>query len=119
VVGYHATRQAGIHLKGKDVLILGGGPIELALISNLKACEVGQIVFSESTEKRSRAARDLFSRIVDPRSENVGEVCRQLIKGKGVDVVYDCAGVQVAMYAALDALTFEGNYVKIAPWENL
>ena len=117
VVGYHATQQAGVDLEGKDILILGAGPIGLALISNLIACRVRQILLSEPTEKRSRTARKWVKRIIDPTSENVGDLCRQLTEGEGVDVVFDCAGVQLAMDAGLDALRSKGTYVNIAQWE--
>ncbi|OQU97386.1 hypothetical protein CLAIMM_03320 [Cladophialophora immunda] len=117
VVGYHATQQAGVGLEGKSILILGAGPIGIALISNLRACGVKQILLSEPTAKRSLTAKDLVERIIDPRSENVGDVCRQRTDNKGVDVVFDCAGVQVAMDAGLDALSFKGTYVNIAQWE--
>ena len=118
VVGYHATKQAGVDLEGKDVLILGAGPIGLALISNLRACRVKQIFLSEPTAKRSLTAKDLVEHIIDPRADDVGEVCRRLTNGKGVDVVFDCAGVQAAMEAGFDAIRFKGIYVNIAQWEN-
>ncbi len=117
VVGYHATQQAGVNLEGKSILILGAGPIGMALISNLRACRVKQILVSEPTAKRSLTVKDLVERIIDPRSEDVGDVCRQLTHDKGVDIVFDCAGVQVAMDAGLDALAFKGTYVNIAQWE--
>lgn len=117
VVGYHATQQAGVDLEGKDILILGAGPIGIALISNLRACRVRQILLSEPTAKRSETAKDLVERVINPRSENVSQVCRQLTDNKGVDVVFDCAGVQVALEAGLDSLRFKGVYVNIAQWE--
>lgn len=117
VVGYHATQQADTDLHGKDVLILGAGPIGIALVSNLRAQGVSKILLSEPTLKRSQTARDLVERIIDPRLEDVGQVCRDLTDGSGVDVVFDCAGVSVAMDSGLEALRFKGTYVNIAQWE--
>lgn len=118
VVGYHATQQAGLELEGKDVLILGAGPIGLALIFNLIALRVRQIFLSEPTDRRSRTAKGLVQMVIDPRSENVGEACRRFTDNKGVDVVFDCAGVQAAMDDGFDALGSKGVYVNIAQWEN-
>lgn len=117
VVGYHATQQADTDLRGKDVLILGAGPIGIALISNLRACGVRKILLSEPTLKRSQMARNLVDRIIDPRLEDVAQVCRGMTDGTGVDVVFDCAGVSVAMDAGIEALRFRGIYVNIAQWE--
>lgn len=116
VVGHHALRQAATDLKGMDVLISGAGPIGLSLIFNLKACEVGRILLSEPTAKRSSLAQTLVERAIDPNSENVGQVCRQFTNGKGVDVVFDCAGSQAALDAGLEALRYGGVYVNIAQW---
>lgn len=117
VVGHHAVRQAAVDLKGKTVLILGAGPIGLALIFNLMACDTKQILLSEPTAQRSALAKTLVQKVINPKLDDVGEVCRQLTNGKGVDVVFDCAGVQAALNAGIEALRSGGIYVNIAQWE--
>ena len=117
VVGHHAAKQAGIKLEGLDVLIVGGGPIGVAMISVLKAQRVKRIFVSEPTAKRWQHAKGMVDRLIDPKSEKVGDVCRQLTGGKGVDVVFDCAGVQAGLEAAFDAITHLGTFVNVAVWE--
>jgi threonine dehydrogenase-like Zn-dependent dehydrogenase len=117
VVCHHAAKVAGVKLEGLDVLILGGGPVGCALISILKAHKVGRILLSEPTAKRKEQNKDSVDRIIDPRSENVGDICRELTGGKGVDVVFDCAGVQPGLDAGFDALKRGGTFVNVAVWE--
>ncbi|EXJ59802.1 hypothetical protein A1O7_03949 [Cladophialophora yegresii CBS 114405] len=117
VVCHHAAKVAGVNLKGLDVLILGGGPVGSALISILRAHEVGRIFLSEPTAKRKEQNKEVVDRVIDPRSEKVGDVCRELTGGKGVDVVFDCAGVQPGLEAGFDALKHSGTYVNVAVWE--
>ncbi|KAJ9611290.1 putative diacetyl reductase [(R)-acetoin forming] 2 [Cladophialophora chaetospira] len=117
VVCHHAAKAAGIPLKGLNVLILGGGPVGSALISILRAHEVGKIFLSEPTETRREQNKESVDRIIDPRTEKVGNICRESTGGKGVDVVFDCAGVQVALEAGFDAIRHSGVFVNIAVWE--
>jgi len=50
-------------------------------------------------------------------SEDLGEVCRRLTDGKGIDVVFDCAGVQAALESAFDAIAFGGTWINATMWE--
>jgi threonine dehydrogenase-like Zn-dependent dehydrogenase len=117
VVCHHAAKVAGVSLEGLNVLILGGGPVGAALISILRAHKVGQIFLSEPTAKRREQNRSAVDKAIDPRSEKVGDICRELTGGTGVDVVFDCAGVQVALEAGFDAIKHAGIFVNIAVWE--
>jgi threonine dehydrogenase-like Zn-dependent dehydrogenase len=54
--------------------------------------------------------------VSDPTIENIGERCRGVTCGEGVDVVFDCAGVERALKAGMDALKYEGVYVNVAGW---
>lgn len=116
-VVHHASKMAGHSLQGSDVLIVGGGPIGIAMISVLRAHDVQKVFLSEPTATRWRHAKGSVERVIDPTTENVGAVCRELTNGKGVDVVFDCAGVQPGLQAALDALKHGGTLVNVAVWE--
>lgn len=118
VVCHHAAKAPGINLEGLDILIVGGGPIGVAMISVLRAHRVGKIFLSEPTAKRWEHARGVVDRVIDPKTEKVGDICRELTAdGKGVDVVFDCAGVQPGLDAGVDALTHGGSVVNVAVWE--
>jgi len=117
VVGHHVANCAGVDLAGLDVLVVGSGPIGYALFLVLKARKVRQILVSEPTVVRRQRAAELVDMTIDPRKEDVGSVCRKATGGRGVDVVFDCAGIEAGLKAAFDALTPGGTLVNVAQWE--
>ncbi|KAK5146163.1 hypothetical protein LTR32_002203 [Rachicladosporium monterosium] len=119
-VGRRALTQSGVLVgewKEKAVLVLGGGPIGVAVVWNLKAFGAERVFISEPTALRQRQCRGLVERVFDPRMEGVAEECRKLTGGEGMDVVIDCAGVGPAMRDGMDALRRKGTYVNVAGWE--
>lgn len=116
-VAYHAIKTINASVEGLDVLIVGGGPVGYAIACALRAENVKSILVSEPTLKRREQATAVVDKVIDPRSENVGEVCRSSTGGKGADIVFDCAGIQVGLEAAFDAIVRGGYYVNVAVWE--
>lgn len=116
-VGHHAVKAAGISLEGRDVLVLGGGPVGLALLPTLRAQRPRSIFLSEPTATRANNAHGVVDKVINPISENVGDSCRNFTNGKGVDVVFDCAGVPQALAGGIDALIRCGSYVNMAVWD--
>lgn len=117
-VVHHAVKESGItDWKDRSILILGGGPIGFALILDLKAHGATNIIVSEPTVKRRQQVSEFAQTTINPIEENVGDRCRDLTGGEGVDVVFDCAGVPVALEAGFDAIRPNGLYINIAVWE--
>ena len=124
-VGRHALGASGItDFKGLNVLVLGGGPVGLAVLLNLRAKGVGvglsgRVFVSEPTAKRSEMIRrlGLSEDLLNPLTANVGEECRARTEGRGIDVVFDSAGVESAMMAGMESLKLRGTYVNIAGWK--
>jgi (R,R)-butanediol dehydrogenase/meso-butanediol dehydrogenase/diacetyl reductase len=116
-VAVRAVKNSGFQdFSEKSVLILGGGPIGLAVNVVLRTKGARKVYFSEPTEKRRKYNGEVAEGMFDPTSENVGEKCREVTGGEGVDVLFDCAGVERAMKDGFDALRFGGVYVNVAGW---
>jgi len=117
-VAYHALAVSGIKdFNDRSVLILGGGPVGIAVIMCLRAQGVGTVIVSEPTLKRREQNAAFADAVLDPLNESVGDRCREMTAGNGVDVVFDCAGIQPGLNAGMDALVFRGTYVNVAGWE--
>ncbi|CZT17987.1 related to threonine dehydrogenase and related Zn-dependent dehydrogenases [Ramularia collo-cygni] len=117
-VGRHALAVTSIKDYSKlSVLVLGGGPIGLSVIWNLRAVGVDKIIVSEPSKLRQEHTRDLADHVLDPITDNIGEGCRFLTSGLGVDVVFDCAGVPAGLEAGMDAARTRATYVNVAGWE--
>ena len=71
----------------------------------------------QTSEQRRKQVEPLVEAVIDPKVNNVGEMCRKLTGGKGVEVVFDCAGVQAGLEAGIDALEHGGVYVHLLVWD--
>lgn len=116
-VARHAVRSAGFDdFLGVNVLVLGGGPIGQSVVLDLKTQGVGQVIVSEPTELRRKQIRRMADHVVDSGNEDVPKRCQELTGGRGVDLVFDCAGVAPAMAAGFGALSVRGTYMNVAGW---
>lgn len=123
-VGRHAMAASGIQdFSGLNVLVLGGGPVGLAVLFNLRAkgLQGGRVFVSEPTAKRSQMIKDVNlaqpENIINPLEVSVPTVVRNALGGDGVDVVFDCAGAESAMLAGMESMKVRGTYVNIAGWK--
>jgi 2-desacetyl-2-hydroxyethyl bacteriochlorophyllide A dehydrogenase len=89
------------------ILILGAGPIGLAVLLYCRAMGLGDITMSEPSVVR----RDLAARIgavtVNPAVEDLAEVVAS--SGKEVDVVFECAGQEETLKQAMRLTRPEGR----------
>lgn len=116
-VGWHAVRRSPFKA-GDSVLILGGGPIGLAVIQALKARGECKIIVSEVSARRKEYAKQFGAdHVLDPTKDDIVGRCRELCDGAGVNVAFDAAGVQDGLTQALHATRAQGTIVNIAVWE--
>lgn len=116
-VGWHAV-DLSPYQAGQTALILGGGPIGLAVIQALKAKGEGTIIVSEISGKRKEYAKNFgATHILDPTKDDIVKRCKELCDNQGVHVVFDAAGVQAGLDQAVLAVRARGTIVNIAIWE--
>jgi threonine dehydrogenase-like Zn-dependent dehydrogenase len=116
-VATHAVKNSEItDFSTKSVLILGGGPVGLAVIAVLRTKGAKAVYVSEPTLKRQKHNEELADLVFNPMKDKVGDRCRELTDGQGVDVVFDCAGNEFAMKDGMDALRWKGLYLNVAGW---
>lgn len=116
-VGWHAI-SVSPYKPGDRVLVLGGGPIGLAVVLGLKARGCDTIIVSEISSGRKRYAQEFGAHhIIDPSQDDLVAEVRRLTDGEGVDIAFDAAGVQIGVDTALSAIKARGMLVNIAIWE--
>jgi threonine dehydrogenase-like Zn-dependent dehydrogenase len=116
-VAWHAVADSAItEWPDRSVLIVGGGPVGVAHIFVLRALGCRNIFVSEPTKTRAAQNKKIADAVFNPITESVGESCRTLTGGEGVDVVFDCAGIQAGFDVGMDALRFKGTYMNVAVW---
>ena len=116
-VGWHAV-SISPYKPGDRVLVLGGGPIGLAVVQALRARSFDTIIVSEISPRRKQYAREFGAHhVIDPNKDDVVKEVQRFTHGEGVDVAFDAAGVQVGVDAAMLAVKARGMVVNIAVWE--
>ena len=105
-------------VKGQSVLILGGGPIGLAVVQALKARGADKIIVSEMAAARKDFAKEFGANyVLDPTKDDIVAKCREICEDQGVHIVFDAAGVQAGLDQAVEAVRARGTIVNIAVWE--
>lgn len=115
-VAVHAVRRAPQTL-GASVLVLGGGPIGLAVLQALRAGGASPIIVSEpSLIRRQAAARLGATVVVDLTVDDLKRAVRDLTR-HGVDLVFDTTAVHAAINQGIGALAPRGTLVSVAGWQ--
>ncbi|KAL3491448.1 hypothetical protein BJX62DRAFT_251407 [Aspergillus germanicus] len=111
------STQSGFDGTATTALIIGAGPVGVAMAFVLRAWGVSNVFVSEPSKARRETLQDMkvVTEIFDPTADNVGERCRTATPGGlGVDVVFDCAGSQPGFQTGCESLRFRGVYVNLA-----
>lgn len=118
-VGWHAVKLGGAK-SGDSVLVLGAGPIGIAVILSLRANGIENIAVSEISPLRAEQARGAGAKYCfNPKVENVMERAQEVSPdGWGPQVAFECAGVQASMDAALHSIRGRGTIVNIGIFEH-
>ncbi|KAF1847064.1 sorbitol dehydrogenase [Cucurbitaria berberidis CBS 394.84] len=116
-VAWHAISAAPL-TNDSVVLILGGGPIGLAIVQCLVSLGTEMIIVSEVSKSRQQFARNFGAHhVLDPRTNDVVAISKELSGRDGPDIVFDCAGVSASLTTACTAVRARGTVVNVAIWE--
>ncbi|KAH8695335.1 chaperonin 10-like protein [Talaromyces proteolyticus] len=115
-VAWHAVKLS--HLDRTDsVLVIGAGPIGLAVVQVLRARGVKNVFVSEPVKLRRKLATDFgAARVLSPLEDDVVGTCTGLTGGEGVQAVFDTAGVQSGLDTAVAVCRPRASIVNIAVW---
>ncbi|KAL4899121.1 hypothetical protein BDW74DRAFT_183991 [Aspergillus multicolor] len=109
------TDSESADLSKIPVLIIGAGPVGVAMSYVLRARGAKTVYVSEMAKARRDTLRDAgtVTEIFDP-AEIDAPVMVKALTGDGVGVVFDCAGAQPGFDAGCQSLRFRGVYVNLA-----
>jgi NADPH2:quinone reductase len=110
---YHALKQSAKLQAGETVLVLGAaGGVGITAVECAKAMGARVIAAASSEEKLEFARAAGADEAINYSEEPLKDQCKALTSGKGVDVVYDPVGGELAQQA-LRALAWHGRYLVI------
>ena len=103
-VGIHAVRRAGVQV-GDNVVIIGAGTIGLSVLQFVKLSGAKTILVSDLIDSRLEIAKKLGANHVVNASETQVhkylEKHPELMGYEGVDIVFECVGVEASMNECL------------------
>ncbi|KAF7198206.1 Tannase, partial [Pseudocercospora fuligena] len=116
-VGWHAVKKGKVG-NGDAALVLGAGPIGIAVILALRARGVEQVFVSEVSSRRLQHAEDAGATVLlNPLRDDVVERCREATDGFGPHAVFECAGVQASIDTAIEVCCGQGTIVNVGIFE--
>lgn len=115
-VAWHAVKISPFQ-KGDTALIIGAGPVGLALVAVLKAQGAGEILISEVSKLRKELSQLFGAIVVDPTEGDIRSKILEHTNGVGPSVVFDAAGVQTGLDLAMSVCRAGGTIVNLAVWK--
>ena len=113
------VRTAGM-IEGDNCVVLGAGPIGLALLLVLKAKKARKIIVSEVTASRAAAAKEFGADLVvnptetsNKTGDEVVEAVHELM-GEGADIAFDASGIQATLNTAIACTRPAGTIFNVA-----
>jgi L-iditol 2-dehydrogenase len=100
-VAVHAVRRAG-DVKGKKVLVLGGGPIGNLVSQTAKAMGADAVLISELSSYRLEVARKCGIQTVDAKNENLLDSIIAKFGTDRADYIFECIGISPTINQAID-----------------
>ncbi len=111
--GYHALKQNARLRAGESVLVLGAaGGVGYAAVELARAMGATVIAAASTKEKLDFAAEAGANEFIDYSSRPLKDAVREMTEGRGVDVVYDPVGGELAEQA-LRAMAWHGRFVVV------
>jgi L-iditol 2-dehydrogenase len=93
-VGVYAIHRSGIKA-GENVAVFGAGPIGLVTLQVARAAGAGAITVIDLEQGRLDTAKKLgATTTIDAKTGNAVDALMESTGGRGVDIVFECAGSQ-------------------------
>lgn len=117
-VAWHAVSRAPVQ-KGDTALVVGAGPIGLAIVQVLKSQGIEEIIVVEISEQRGEFARVFgASKVLNPTTVDALTEIRALSgDARGTAVAFETSGVQAGLDVAMGGLRVRGTTVLVSLWE--
>ena len=94
-IGLRSIKRVKEGVKGQSVLVYGAGPIGLLTIQCLRAEGAGRIIAVGHDSSRLEMARECGAEVViDSKTQDEVKIVEELTDSGGVDLVFDCVGIQ-------------------------
>ena len=101
-VAVHAVRRYAEDLKGKSVIVLGGGPIGNLVAQTAKAMGAERVLLSELSAYRLELAQRFGITTINPAEKDLKEQILEHLGTDGADVIFECVGISITTNQAIE-----------------
>jgi len=110
-VGVHAVRRAG-DLFQKNVVIIGAGTVGLMVLACVRRAGAGNVIITDLSDRRLGLAENMgATRTLNPGKVNAVERILSEMPFEGIDVVFECVGVEKSIREAMAVVRKGGRIV--------
>jgi L-iditol 2-dehydrogenase len=110
----HAVERAGLR-PADSVAIIGAGALGLLVLSVSRLVGATQAIVADlDAGRRDLAHRLGATRVVDPATEDLLHVVRELTDGRGVDAAFEAVGTQRTLEQAFELPRHGGTLVQVS-----
>jgi 2-desacetyl-2-hydroxyethyl bacteriochlorophyllide A dehydrogenase len=110
----HAVERGALR-PADSVAIIGAGALGLLVLSVARLVGATQLIVSDPDQSRRELARLLgATRVVDPNSEDLLSVVREISDGRGVDCAFEAVGMQRTLEQAFELPRQGGTLVQVS-----
>lgn len=108
----YGIRRAGLQA-GDTVLITGGGPTAVLTMMGCRAAGATRVYVSEVAPSRLQMLKQMgATEVFNPRECQLEKEIMERTDGVGVDVAFECTGVESAINQCFRALRKRGTYIQ-------
>ena len=113
-VGAHSTSRAK-DLTGKNVVVIGAGPIGNLVAQFAKARGAGKVLIIDVSEYRLQKAKECgIDHTSNPSDEDLSQTANRVFGEEGFDVAFECAGIEDTLDLAVQNINKGGEIVVVA-----
>jgi L-iditol 2-dehydrogenase len=112
-VAVHAVGRVDAPLAGRNVVVLGAGPIG-NLVGQVARSEAAEVLITDLSEHRLEVARQCaLAHTSDPDAEPLCEAVQKAFGPDGFEVAFECAGVEATIAAAVGCIQKGGTVIVV------
>ncbi len=100
-VAVHAVRRVR-ELGGKNVLVIGGGPIGNLVAQTAKAFGAGEVAVSELSAVRLNMAEEVGLKTINSKEEDLKDGITRHFGDRKADVIFECVGSSYTVAQAIE-----------------
>lgn len=117
-VAVHAVKRVE-DVKGKKVLVLGGGPIGNLVAQSAKALGAEKVLISELSRHRLKVAEECGIEVIDANKETVEEAVSKHFGPDKADYIFECVGINPTMEQAINVARKGSTIVVVGVFADL